>query len=182
MKLEKPIIVAHSLGCLIALELVARFPNISPALVLFGPVRALPPAGRDGTRARANAVHTGGMASVADTVISNALAPETLASRPEIAGFARELLCRQDSEGYAMACEALAAAEDPDWSKIKARTMIVSGVHDKVSAPATCDAIKDSLGGTDVELVSMDGVGHWHTLENAQRAGELVRSMAGKLA
>lgn len=162
------------------MHFAATYPEVSPTLVLFGPVRQLPQAGHEGTLARAANVRSKGMAAVADTVISNALAPETLKSRPELAGFARELLCRQDNEGYAMACDALAGAQDPEWSKIKAKVMIVSGAQDKVSAPATCSGIKEALGGTQVELTSWDGVGHWHTLENAKGAGELVKSVAGK--
>lgn len=124
------------------MHFAATYLEVSPSLVLFGPVRQLPQAGREGTLARAANVRSKGMAAVADTVISNALAPETLKSRPEVAGYARELLCRQDNEGYAMACDALAGATDPEWNNVKAKVVIVSGAQDKVSAPATCSASK----------------------------------------
>ena len=113
------------------------------------------------------------MAACADTVIGNALAAETLKSKPAIVGYARELLCRQNAEGYALACEALANGEDPEWSAIKAETTIISGAEDKVSAPATCKAISESLGGA--KVITFEGVAHWHTLENAVEAAQVVK-------
>jgi pimeloyl-ACP methyl ester carboxylesterase len=44
---------------------------------------------------------------------ANALSETTAADRPEVAAFVRELVMRQDPEGYARNCEALAAATDP---------------------------------------------------------------------
>lgn len=182
LKARNPVIVGHSMGCLVAMHLAASEPNLASALVLFGPAKGLPEAAKSANRNRAAAVRQKGMAAAADAIASAALAPQTLASRPEIVGYVRELLSRQDKEGYAMGCEALAAATDPNWSKIRAnRIVIVSGEEDKVSAPATCRAIKESLGNRNVELVSWSGVGHWHTLEKASEAGKLVKDVAQSL-
>ncbi|KAJ9193919.1 hypothetical protein DTO166G4_5851 [Paecilomyces variotii] len=182
LKVKNPVIVGHSMGCLVAMHLAASEPNLASALVLFGPAKGLPEAAKSANRNRAVAVRQKGMAAAADAIASAALAPQTLASRPEIVGYVRELLSRQDKEGYAMGCEALAAATDPNWSKIRAnRIVIVSGEEDKVSAPATCRAIKESLGNRNVELVSWSGVGHWHTLEKASEAGKLVKDAAQSL-
>ena len=53
------------------------------------------------------------MAAVAPTIVANATSEATRRDRPEVAAFVRELLMRQDPEGYARSCEALAAATDP---------------------------------------------------------------------
>jgi hypothetical protein len=71
------------------------------------------PAGQEATRARAAAVREQGMAAVASTIVANATSEATRRDRPEVAAFVRELLMRQDPEGYARSCEALAAATDP---------------------------------------------------------------------
>lgn len=171
------------MGCLVALHFAASATGLASALVLFGPAKALPPAAKSANINRAAAVRQKGMVAAADAIASAALAPQTLALRPEIVGYVRELLSRQDKEGYAMGCEALAEATDPDWSKICAeRIIIVSGKEDKVSSPATCQTIKDSLGNNKVELLSWSEVGHWHTLEKAWDAGKLVKDVAEKVS
>lgn len=169
-------VVGHSLGCLVALTLAAKEPSLISKLVLYGPIKAPPQAGRDGAKARAESVRKGGMAAVADTVVGNAFAARTLKERPEIVAFGRELLSRQNAEGYALACLSLAESRDPEWSAIKAKTTIVSGSEDRVSTPALCKAIAEELGHTKVDLVTFEGVGHWHTLENAKESAEVLKA------
>jgi len=168
-------VVGHSLGCLVAFTLAAKHPSLISKLVCYGPIKPPPEAGRNGAKARASAVREGGMAKVADTVVGNAFAANSLKSRTEIVSFAREMLCRQDPEGYALACESLANSTDPDWSAIKAKVSIVSGAEDKVSAPAVCNAIRDLLKGTQVEFETFENVGHWHMLENVKGSIEVLK-------
>lgn len=117
------------------------------------------------------------MAAVADTIVGNAFAVKTLKERPETVAFGRELLSRQNAEGYALACLSLAESQDPEWSAIKAKTTIVSGNEDKVSTPALCKAIAEELGHTKVDLVTFEGVGHWHTLENARESAAVLKKV-----
>ncbi|KAE9376458.1 alpha/beta-hydrolase [Stipitochalara longipes BDJ] len=173
-------VVGHSLGGLVALTLASKYPSLVSKLVLFGPVKPPPQAGKDGLNARASTVRDAGMAKVADTVISNAFAPKTLKERTEIVAFAREMLCRQDPEGYALACEALASSQDPDWRAVKADTKILCGKEDKVASPAVCEAIKANLTFAKVELETWENVGHWHMLENVSGSAKVLRKvMAG---
>ena len=113
---------------------------------------------------------------MADIVIGNAFAAGTLKDRPKTVAFGRELLCRQDAEGYALVCLALAESEGPDWSAIKAQTTIMSGSEDKFSTPALCKIIAELLGHTTVNLVTFQGVGHWHTLENASESEKVLKN------
>lgn len=169
-------LVGHSLGCLVAMSLAAKQPSLISRLVLYGPIKPPPQAGRDGARARAEAVRKGGMAAVADAVVGNAFAGKTLNERPEILAFGRELLSRQNAEGYALACLSLADSKDPDWGAIKAKTTIVSGSEDRVSSPSVCKAIADLLEHAEVNIVTFDGVGHWHTLETASESAKVLKT------
>ena len=90
-----------------------QHPSVVTKLVLFGPIKSPAQAGQDGARARAEAVRLGGMAKVADTIVGNAFSAKSLKSRTEVVAFGREMLCRQDPEGYALACLALANSLDP---------------------------------------------------------------------
>jgi 3-oxoadipate enol-lactonase len=178
--LKEITVVGHSLGCLVALTLAANHSSLVSKLVLFGPIKSPPQRGKDGAKARASATRIGGMAKIADTVIGNAFAANSLQSRTEIVGFAREMLCRQDPEGYALACESLANSRDPEWSAIKAKTTIVSGSEDRVATPAVCAAIEQNLTDAEVELVTLEGVGHWHMLEDLGRCkAVLIKGVEG---
>lgn len=144
-------------------------------LMLFGPMKAPPDQGRAGAHDRASKVRAGDVAAVADTIFGNAFAPSTLKYRPEIVAFGRELLSRQNAEGYALACLSLAESEDPDWTKIQAKTTIVSGSEDKVSNPTLCKTIAGLLKDTHVDLITFEDMGHWHTLEKPQDSAKVIK-------
>src|ERR1700733_1639649 len=78
-----------------------------------GAVRPPDAAGRDAIASRAAVLRAEGTAAIASAIISRSLPPTTRARRPEIAAFVRELVMRQDPEGYADNNEALAEAVDP---------------------------------------------------------------------
>ncbi|EXJ83055.1 hypothetical protein A1O1_06673 [Capronia coronata CBS 617.96] len=178
LKLTRVIAVGHSLGGLIALHLASKQPQLISSLVLFGPVRPPPPAGQTGLKARGSLVRKDGMVAVADTVVANAFAAESYVSRRAQVTLARELLTRQDPEGYALAVEALAASSLPAWEPLRGkRILILSGSEDKVSTvEAGQGSVKDI--GSEAEQKVLQGVGHWHMLEDATASVQAIREIA----
>ncbi|MDX3697456.1 alpha/beta fold hydrolase [Streptomyces europaeiscabiei] len=156
-------VVAHSMGTLVAAAFAAAHPGRVTKLALLGPVRAQAPQAKDATRARARTVREGGMSAVADTIVAVATSEETRTERPLAAALVRELLLGQDPDGYAGACEALAAAEEPDFTGIKAPVLLLTGSDDKTSPPAVNDDIFALLPKARLHII--EGIGHWHTLE-----------------
>lgn len=156
-------VVAHSMGTLVAQELAARFPKHVESLVLLGPVRAQAEAAKAATRARAATVRERGMSAVAETIAQNATSPAARAANPLVLALVRELLLGQDAEGYALACEALAAAENPDLSKIEARTLLLAGDEDKLSTAALLEELRAGLAHAEVATTS--DCGHWTAIE-----------------
>jgi hypothetical protein len=64
-------VVAHSMGCFVALTLALKNPELVSKLVLIGPPpNPLPEAGQNGSIARAGLVRSSGMAAVVDAVVS----------------------------------------------------------------------------------------------------------------
>lgn len=156
-------VVAHSLGTLVAQQLAAAQPDAVASLVLLGPVRAQAEAAKTATRARAATVREKGMVAVAETIARNATAAAARAANPLVFGTVRELLLAQDPEGYALACEALASAENPDLSKIEAPTLLLAGADDKVSTEALRDELRKELPRA--QVATTPDCGHWTVTE-----------------
>lgn len=152
-------LVAHSMGTLIAQQLASTRPDLVREIVLLGPVREQAQAAKDATRARAALVREKGMAAVADTVANAATADHAALANPLVRPFVRELLLGQDPEAYAQACEALAAATNPDLARVQSKVLLLTGSDDKVSTPAANEAIAAELG--QAELLVAPGTGHW---------------------
>ena len=147
-------------------------------LVVFGPVKPPPEAGRTALATRAATVRQRGMVAVTDTILSNAFSSKSLTNRKAEVSLAREMLTRQVPEGYAMAVDALARSTAPAWSHIKARVFILSGEEDKVSTVVAGSEIMREIGSNAQQRVWED-VGHWHMLENPDGCIESIRSAAG---
>lgn len=167
-KIQKARLVGHSLGTLVVNTFAALHPEKVEKIVLIGPVKAIPEAGKAPIFNRAKIVRQNGMIAVADAIVSAATPPNTDAT---IRAFIRELLLGQDAEGYARAAEALANAVNPDYSKITAPVLVLSGTEDKISSPETCQSFVNLVKA---KVETMHGIGHWHAVENAKAVSELV--------
>ena len=108
-------VVGHSMGDHHRpAALAATRPELVSHLALLGAVPApLPEAGQQGQHDRAAKARAEDMAAIADAVMTNATAEATRRDHPATAAFVRELVLRQDPEGYARSCEALAGAHRP---------------------------------------------------------------------
>jgi 3-oxoadipate enol-lactonase len=166
-------VVGHSMGTLVVRELAARHPDRVSALALLGAVREPAEPGRQAQRDRAALLREKGTAAVAPAVVANALSSTTRRDRPEVAAFVRELVMRQDPEGYARNCEALAAATDPGPVASGLPLLLVTGADDKVGPPDASHDIARTHGQAAVEV--LPGVGHWTALEAAGAVTDLLQ-------
>jgi 3-oxoadipate enol-lactonase len=172
LDVEHAAVVGHSMGTLVVRDLAARHPGRVSALALLGAVRVPAEAVRQAQRDRAAVLRAQGTAPVAAAVVANALSDSTRRDKPEVAAFVRELVMRQDPEGYARNCEALAAATDPGPVAAGLPLLLVTGADDKVGPPEASHEIADAHGSATVEVLR--GVGHWTTLEAAGPVTDLL--------
>ncbi|HEY2261447.1 MAG TPA: alpha/beta hydrolase [Streptosporangiaceae bacterium] len=159
-------VVGHSMGTLAVRTLAARHPALVSRLVLLGAVAEPADAVRQAQRDRAATLRKDGTAAVAPGVVANALSETTRRDKPEVAAFVRELIMRQDPEGYARNCEALAAATDPGPVDPALPLLLITGSDDKTGPPAVSQAIASDHGSATVAVI--DGIGHWTALEAAR--------------
>lgn len=166
------VLVAHSMGSLIALTFAAQHPELVQKLVLLGPARyPVPGAAAEGQRKRAGAVRVGGMRACAETVSTNGTSQSTKTTNHSAYSAVRAILMSQDPEGYAKACTALGKASnlEVDLRRLKMSALILTGDDDKVSPVNTCQDLCNSLPNARLEVLQK--VGHWSVIEDPVAVG-----------
>lgn len=171
-------VVAHSMGCHVAVQLALTNPGLVKNLVLMGPpISPLPEASAKAFFARAALVREKGMSAVVDALVAADMASHTQANKPMAVTAARLSLLAQDPEGYAKACAALAAVEKIEYGNLKAKTLLLTGSDDKVSSPKLCEQYRSEISGSLLEVVQ--NVGHWHLFEQDVAVCEAIQRFLG---
>ncbi|KAK5161633.1 hypothetical protein LTR04_003990 [Oleoguttula sp. CCFEE 6159] len=169
-------LVAHSLGCLVALSFVLANPGLVGKLILIGPPPSpLPEAASKGSHARAATARTRGMSAVVDAVATAGTSEHTKKNNPVALTAVRLSLLGQNPESYAKACSALAGATHPlDMSKVDVESLIVTGDEDKVSPPSMCEDMAKAIRKCR-DVVVLKNTGHWHVFEDVVGVADAVR-------
>jgi pimeloyl-ACP methyl ester carboxylesterase len=168
-------LLAHSMGCLIAVKFVLDNPGLVNKLILLGPPSSpLTAAVSADSHARAHLVRTEGMSAVVDDIVSASTSSKTKSQNPLASTAIRLSLLGQDPEGYAKACSALANATTKlDFAAAKAPTLIITGSEDKVSPPQLCEEYAASIPHAS-PVVVLEDVGHWHVYEDVEGVSRVV--------
>lgn len=171
------ILIAHSMGCLVATKFVLENPGLVRKLILLGPPPSpLPEAASQGSYARAKTARTKGMAAVYEAVASAGTSTRTKRENAVALAAVRISLLGQDPEGYAKACTALAGAITTlDFSNVQAETLIITGDEDKVSPPQLCEGYSKALPKSKGVQILQD-VGHWHVFEDVNGVAKAVKN------
>ncbi|WP_188262965.1 alpha/beta fold hydrolase [Azospirillum tabaci] len=170
--LDRVHLVGHSLGAIVCQHVAARRPNRVRSLALIGPLHTPPDAARPVIRDRAAKARAEGMVGIADAIVQAGTSADTKANRPEVATLVREILMRQDPEGYARTCEALAAAEPADVARIACPTLLVTGDEDGTAPPTAVRALHRKIAGSSLRI--LDRCGHWTTFERPAEVNEAL--------
>lgn len=173
---ERAHVAGHSLGTIVAAHLAAREPKAVRSLALFGPLLAPPDPARANIRARGEKARkegVAGMQAIADALVQASSSAETKAKRHAAVAFVRESLMRQDPDGYARSCDALADALPADASRIACPTLLVTGDEDVVAPPQAVRVMGEKIAGSQVEVLR--GCGHWTPIEKPDECMDLLR-------
>jgi pimeloyl-ACP methyl ester carboxylesterase len=176
-------LLGHSMGTIVCQHLAAAHPKLVRSMALFGPLIAPPEPARAAMRTRAGKARgegLAGMQEIAQTLMNAATSADSRQRSPAAAAFVRESLMRQDPEGYARNCEALADAKPAAVERIEAPTLLVSGDEDTVAPPQAVRAMAERFTGVKagVRAVVLNRCGHWTPIE---RPDECMRELRGFL-
>lgn len=171
--------LGHSMGTIVCQRLAADQPKQVRSLALFGPLLAPPDDARANIRARATRARTEGLAGmqhIAQTLVNASTSPSSRHRSPAAAAFVRESLMRQDPDGYARNCDALAEAQPAAVERIQAPVLLVTGDEDGVAPPASVRALAERLSGAHgVRTVILPRCGHWTPIERPEECARELR-------
>lgn len=165
-------LVGHSMGTLVCQHVAARLPELVRSLTLFGPIVDPAEAARQRLKDRARLARQEGLIGIADAAVAGALSSTSKSANPLAAPLIRESHMRQDAEGFAQTCEALAAAEPADLRFLRSPTLIVTGDEDAVAPPSVAQALADKVKGSRVKV--LEHCGHWTPIERPLDCARLL--------
>jgi 3-oxoadipate enol-lactonase/4-carboxymuconolactone decarboxylase len=173
LQLEKVQLGGVSIGGLISQAFAARHPQRVASLMLIDTAMAIPPA--QSWTERAAKVRAEGIAAIEDGVIARWVTPAAL-SAPETAGL-RAMLTRTPAEGYAAACEAIAAADlTASTAKLRVPTAVIVGEQDQSTPVSAALAMHNAIAGSTMTVIE-----HAAHLPNFEQAEAVSAAMLGFL-
>lgn len=170
LRVDKAVIIGHSMGGTTALQLAAKHPDRVAGLVAIGPVHPTPSTGQIFEK-RIQVVSEDGMEPMANTIPDAATGSR---STPLQKAFIRELILGQNPEGYISLCRVVSEAITPDYAAIKAPLLIVAGEEDKSAPLEGCKHILGHVASSTKTLQTLPGIGHWHCIEASDEVGKLI--------
>ena len=169
-------LVGHSLGTLVCQHLAARRPDCVKSLTLFGPIVEPSDTARQRLKDRARAARQDGMIGIADTAAASGTSSASRNTNALLVPLVRESHMRQDPEGFARTCEALAGAEPADLRFLRCPTLIVTGDEDAVAPPSVARALADTVKGSKLKI--LERCGHWTPFERPLDCAKLLLEQA----
>jgi pimeloyl-ACP methyl ester carboxylesterase len=175
LKIARVILGGLSMGGYVSLAFARRFPLRVRSLIL-ADTRPQPDTdeARRAREEQAQKVLAEGMGSITDLILKKALAPETLAERPEIVARVREMITATRPEGAAAALRGMAARSDQTdfLASILAPTLIIVGSRDQLTPPADAELMRREIRGSRLEVI--EGAAH---VSNLERPAEFNRAL-----
>ncbi len=166
--------VGLSMGGMVGQGLAVRHPELLKGLVLANTSSKYPEAAAAVFAQRVQAVQTGGMAAIADSVMERYFSPAFRNGQPEAVAAARATVLRCDTAGYAACCQAVGGV---DWlgrlNTVKCPTLIIAGALDLGAPVAMSQAMAERIPGA--ELVVFDDASHLSVAEEPALFAQTVQ-------
>lgn len=167
-------IMGLSLGGLVAQCFAATEPAMTDRLVLCDTTPRYTDEARAMWVVRATAARKDGAASLLPTIEKIWFTPGFVAADPPAVRLVRDTFRACSGEGYALACEALGAADLRDLApRIRAPTLVVCGADEGQAFKDAAHWLRDNIAGARLEMIP--SAGHASVLEQPLRIEKLLR-------
>jgi 3-oxoadipate enol-lactonase len=164
-----------SLGGLIAQDFAARYPEQVDRLVLVDTTPRYTDEMRGMWAERAGTARAKGVAAMVDALLAIWFSKQAIERNDAGVSYVRDTLTHCDGEAYALACEALAAADlRAGLGSINAKTLVVCGDDDIPSFLDAARQLASSIPDSRLEWIS--GTRHASVLEKPADAISVLRS------
>ena len=175
LSLARPFhLMGLAMGAVTALHYAVRHSREVASLVLCDGTSDINGAARQYLLDHAASVRKGGMRLVADQIFKNSFRglPNPL-QNPSWANYRQQFL-GNSPDGYAMQSEALAGLNltTDDLSKVRCRTLVLTGQHDSVWSPAVGQALASKLPNACFEIA--ENASHFPPLQATEQVAERV--------
>lgn len=166
LRCDQVVLVGHSMGGMVAQEVVARRPALVSRLVLCGTSPAFgKPDGQWQSEflaqrtGRLDAGQT--MSQLAETLVPQMIGPGSL---PEGVRLAQHCMAQVHPSTYRRALQAMLTFDRrANLAQIHVPTLLVAGEHDRNAPPALMKKMARAIAGS--TYFEMAGIGHWQNLE-----------------
>jgi 3-oxoadipate enol-lactonase len=164
-----------SLGGLVAQHFAAAHPKLVDRLVLIDTTPRYVDEARQMWVERARAARTAGVASLTDGLLKIWFTDAFVANNPPAVRYVRDRFAKASGEGYALACEALGAADlRPLAASIKAPTLIFCGKDELPPFQDAAHWLHQNIKGARLEWLSP--AKHASVLEQPQEFATRTRA------
>lgn len=166
LKCDRVILLGHSMGGMVAQEVVARRPELVSRLILCGTSPAFGKPDGDWQRefiAQRTAPLDAGrtMADMAEVLVPQMIGPGSL---PEGVRLATHCMAQVPAATYRRALECLVTFDRrADLGRIHVPTLLIAGEHDRNAPPAVMKKMAEAIANSTYH--EMKGVGHLQNLE-----------------
>jgi 3-oxoadipate enol-lactonase len=180
LEIERPILVGHSVGCMIceqaAVELTDR---VAGVVVIGGALQWREEAGPV-FEERVRLAQEGRMDEIAAAVAGTGLSESRRREDPMLTGLFRNLIAANDQRSYAEWSAATAAGRMVTPERVACPVLACCGEHDPVTPPAFARAIADAVPNGRTAVI--EGAAHWCHLEAPDAVNEVVLGFAHEIA
>ncbi len=180
LEVERPILVGHSVGCMVAEHACVRLGERIAGLVTIGGALRWRPEAAPVFEERVKLARAGRMDEIATTVVGTGLSEARRGSDPALVGLFRDLIASNDPRAYAECSAATAVGHMVDPDRVACPALACCGEHDPVTPSAFAEAIAAAVPDGRTAVVA--GAAHWCHVEAPDRVNEIMLGFADEFA
>jgi pimeloyl-ACP methyl ester carboxylesterase len=180
LEVERPILVGHSVGCMVAEHACVQLGDRIAGLMTIGGALRWRDEAAPVFEERVKQARAGRMDDIATTVAGTGLSEARRLSDPVLLGLFRDLIASNEPQAYAECSAATAVGRMIDMDRVACPVLASCGEHDPVTPPAFAEAIAAAV--PDGRTAVVTGAAHWCHLEAPERLNEIMLGFADELA